>query len=99
MQRLSMYFNQIDDEQADRYAGQALEIAEMGRDRKLMAFAYLNNGRRYLNTNTDAVDKIEKAMDNFRQVERIAREKAGKQIHEPATMTAQQLATANSPEL
>ena len=72
MMLLSMYYNQIDDEQSDRYARQAIETAELSRDRKLMVSAYLGSGSRFMNA--DLSNRFDRGLENFRQAERIARE-------------------------
>ena len=72
MLSLSRYFSRIDTVQGEGYARQAIELAELSRDRNLMATVYLRNGTRYLNS--DEAADIDRAMDNFRQAERIARE-------------------------
>ena len=72
MLSLSRYFARIDTVQAEEYARQAIEMAELSRDRNLMADVYLKNGIRYLNSGELA--DIDRAMGNFRQAERIARE-------------------------
>src|SRR5258708_2568440 len=72
MLSLSRYFSRIDTVQGEEYARRAIEMAELSRDRKLMANVYLKNGTRYLNSGEIA--DIYRAMDNFRQAERIARE-------------------------
>ena len=72
MLSLSMYFNTVDDEQSERYARQAIETAELSRNRKLMVAAYRSNGNRFMNAGLS--NQLDRALENFRQEERIARE-------------------------
>jgi tetratricopeptide (TPR) repeat protein len=72
MLSLAVYYNEIDNELSERYAGQAIETAELSRDRKLMVSAYLTNGSRFMNA--DLSNRVDLGLENFRQAERIARE-------------------------
>jgi len=62
-----------DSAQAEVYAGEALTEAELSRDRRLMAEAYWRNGDRYLN-NSGLVGNQNKALHQFEEAERVARE-------------------------
>src|SRR5579872_4445131 len=62
-----------DSMQAEGYAGEALTDAELSRDRRLMAEAYLRNGERYLD-NGGLVSNQNKAQRQFEQLEQVARE-------------------------
>jgi tetratricopeptide (TPR) repeat protein len=70
---LSLYNNNIDSLLAEQYAHQAIEIAELSRDRKQMVKVYLRNGDRFLN-NAGLYKNTDQAIDNYRQGEQIARE-------------------------
>jgi tetratricopeptide (TPR) repeat protein len=69
---LSAYYNQVDNVASDRYAEQAIRLAELSRDRKLMVSAYITNGNRFMNASLS--NKSERGLESFRQAERIARE-------------------------
>jgi tetratricopeptide (TPR) repeat protein len=70
---LAQYYTGDNNELADEYATQALEVAELSRDRKLMIDAYLKNGNRRLNL-SGLADNIQKALDSYAQAEKIAKE-------------------------
>src|SRR5258708_20750974 len=46
--RLAGYYASQEDSLSERYASQAMEVAEMSRDRRLMVYTYIQNGHRYL---------------------------------------------------
>src|SRR5258708_26443915 len=46
--RLAGYYASQEDSLSERYASQAMEVAEMSRDRRLMNYTYVQNGHRYL---------------------------------------------------
>ena len=69
---LSLSMSCLDTSQAESYNTQAVEIAEMSRDRRLMARTYLMKGRRYLN-NTALTENLDKALADLRRAEEIAR--------------------------
>jgi tetratricopeptide (TPR) repeat protein len=58
---------------SDEYGRQAVEAAEMSRDRMLMIQTYIDNGRRF-EQGVGLKGNLEMAMDNFGRAERIARE-------------------------
>jgi tetratricopeptide (TPR) repeat protein len=58
---------------SDDYSRQAIEAAEMSRDRTLMVDTYLENGSRVLQ-GVGLQDNIKLALESYRQAERIARE-------------------------
>ena len=62
-----------DSMQAEVYAGEAVSDAELGRDRRLMAEVYVQNGGRYLD-NGGLVGNQNKAQRQFEQAEQVARE-------------------------
>jgi tetratricopeptide (TPR) repeat protein len=70
---LSLAQLSVDSELSTSYNNQAVEVAEMSRDRKLMASTYLLKGRRYLN-NTSLAENLDKALVDLRRAEEIARE-------------------------
>lgn len=70
---LALFYNILDSVQSEKYVRQAIEVAELSRDRKLMITAYLKNGARYLN-NASLSGMVDHALDNFRLAEKIARE-------------------------
>lgn len=49
LNELSTYYTGVDSKLSDDYAVQAMQIAELSRDRKLIALTYLRNGQRNLN--------------------------------------------------
>ncbi len=66
------YFGQ-DRPLSDEYGRQAVEAAEMSRDRMLMIRTYITNGRRFLQ-GVGLKDNLKQAMENYRRAEQIARE-------------------------
>jgi tetratricopeptide (TPR) repeat protein len=69
---LATYYNGQDNLLAEQYAGQALQIAEMSRDRSLMINTYVLNGDRYLHM-PGLTGNIERSRDNYREAERISK--------------------------
>src|SRR5258708_99107 len=55
---LSLAQSSLDSAMSASYSSQAIEVAEMSRDRKLMASAYLLKGKRYLN-NTEWAENLD----------------------------------------
>ncbi|HEY4287173.1 MAG TPA: hypothetical protein VGN00_08745 [Puia sp.] len=70
---LSLAQLSVDSALSTSYSNQAVEVAEMSRDRKLMASTYLLKGRRYLN-NTSLAENLDKALADLHRSEQIARE-------------------------
>ncbi len=66
------YFGQNRD-LSDEYGRQAVEAAEMSRDRKLMIRTYLTDGRRF-EQGVGLKGNLEKSMEKFRRAEQIAKE-------------------------
>lgn len=62
----------LDPAQAESYTNQAVEVAELSRDRVLIAGTYLAKGRRYMN-NPGLSNNLEQAINNFHRAEEIAR--------------------------
>ncbi|HEV3411848.1 MAG TPA: hypothetical protein VG101_05180 [Puia sp.] len=58
---------------SDEYGRQAVEAAEMSRDRMLMIGTYLSNGHRFLQ-GVGLKGNLEMAMENYRRAEQIAKE-------------------------
>lgn len=71
---LACYYTTLNNTLSEQYAHQALEIAELSRDRKLIVLAYLDNGDRYLNNMSALEGSIMLAMENFHNAEKEARE-------------------------
>ena len=69
---LSLAQSSLDSAMSASYSSQAIEVAELSRDRKLMASAYLLKGKRYLN-NTEWAENLDKAIADLRRAEEIAR--------------------------
>jgi len=63
----------VDPVMSASYSDQATEVAELSRDRKLMAKMYLQKGKRYLN-NTSLSENLDKALADLHRTEEIARE-------------------------
>jgi len=70
---LALYYFGLDRPLSDEYGRQAIEAAEMSRDRMLMITTYLNNGRRF-EQGVGLKGNLEMAMDLFRRAEKIAKE-------------------------
>src|SRR5258708_1791243 len=71
--RLAGYYASQEDSLSERYASQAMEVAEMSRDRRLMIYTYIQNGHRYLRQ-AELAGSILLAIDNFQHAEKLARE-------------------------
>jgi len=69
---LSLAQSSLDSAMSVSYSSQAIEVAELSRDRKLMAKAYLLKGKRYLN-NTEWAENLDKAIADLSRAEEIAR--------------------------
>ena len=63
----------LDPGQAHALGDQAIAEAELSRDRRLMATAYIQNGKNYLH-NGGLSDNLDHAMKNFEQAEQLARD-------------------------
>ncbi|MBS1662953.1 MAG: hypothetical protein JST68_18055, partial [Bacteroidetes bacterium] len=61
-----------DHELAEKYMGQAVEVAELSRDRRLMAMIYLAKGNRYMNA-PGLSDNLDRAITNFHRGEEISK--------------------------
>jgi len=70
---LAIYYAGQDNSLSERYASQAMEVAELSRDRRLMITTYIQNGDRYLNQ-AEFAGNILLAIDNFQHAEKLARE-------------------------
>jgi tetratricopeptide (TPR) repeat protein len=62
----------VDTVLSERYARQAIEAAEMSRDRMLMIKTYINMGDRYM-ANGGLSGNVARAMEDYRQAEQIAK--------------------------
>jgi tetratricopeptide (TPR) repeat protein len=69
---LSLAQSSLDSAMSASYSSQAVEVAELSRDRKLMARTYLLKGKRYLN-NSEWAENLDKAIADLRRAEEIAR--------------------------
>src|SRR5260221_5720427 len=69
---LSLAQASLDSAMSASYSNQAVEVAELSRDRKLMASTYLLKGKRYLN-NTVLAENLDKAIVDLHRAEEIAR--------------------------
>ena len=69
---LSLAQSSLDSSMSASYSSQAIEVAEMSRDRRLMSNAYLIKGKRYLN-NSEWAENLDKAIADLRRAEEIAR--------------------------
>lgn len=58
---------------ADEYASQAIELAQMSRDPRLIATTYLRNSDRFLD-NPSLADNLAQAAKNLRQAEQVSKE-------------------------
>jgi tetratricopeptide (TPR) repeat protein len=72
-ENLALYYFGQNRELSDDYGRQALEAAEMSRDRMLMIQTYLTDGRRF-EQGVGLKGNLEKAMEKFSRAEQIARE-------------------------
>ena len=70
---LAQYYFAQDSAQSDFYGRQAVETAEVSRDRMLMIRTYIGNGNRYLQTG-ELTGSADLALENFHRAEAIARE-------------------------
>lgn len=71
--QLSRYYASQDGVLSDSFATQAMEVAELSRNRRLLITAYIKNGNRYMNQ-AELAGNILKAIDNFQYAEKIAKE-------------------------
>jgi tetratricopeptide (TPR) repeat protein len=72
-ENLALYYFGQNRPLSDDYGRQAVEAAEMSRDRMLMIRTYLNDGRRF-EQGVGLKENLETAMESFRRAEQIARE-------------------------
>lgn len=72
-ENLALYYFGQNRSLSDEYGRQAVEAAEMSRDRMLMIQTYLNDGRRF-EQGVGLKGNLEKAMEKFSRAEQIARE-------------------------
>jgi tetratricopeptide (TPR) repeat protein len=70
---LALYYFGQDRSLSDDYGRQAIEAAEMSRDRMLMIRTYVDNGRRF-EQGVGLKGNLEMAMDLFRRAEKIAKD-------------------------
>ncbi|HEV3325707.1 MAG TPA: hypothetical protein VG052_08870 [Puia sp.] len=72
-ENLALYYFGQNRPLSDEYGRQAVEAAEMSRDRMLMIRTYIATGRRFLQ-GVGLKDNLQLAMENYRRAEQIARE-------------------------
>jgi hypothetical protein len=70
---LAIYYATQDNHLSEQYASQAMEVAELSRDRRLMIYTYIRNGHRYL-SQAELAGNLLLAIDNFQQAEKLAKE-------------------------
>jgi tetratricopeptide (TPR) repeat protein len=70
---LALYYFGLNRPLSDEYGRQAVEAAEMSRDRMLMIQTYLNDGHRF-EQGVGLKGNLEIAMEDFRRAEQIAKE-------------------------
>ena len=63
----------MDRSRAAEYAGQAIDLAQLSRNQRLIANTYLQNGHRYMG-NSALEDNIVQGMKNFEAAEQVAKE-------------------------
>jgi tetratricopeptide (TPR) repeat protein len=63
----------LDNDLSRQYAAQAMQVAELGRNRKLIAMVYLRNGNRYLQM-SGLSDNLQLARENYLNAEKVARD-------------------------
>jgi tetratricopeptide (TPR) repeat protein len=73
LMELADFYKGLDNDLSKSYADQAMEVAELSRDRQLIALAWVQSGNRWLNLGA-ITDDISKAMDCFLRAEKTARE-------------------------
>jgi tetratricopeptide (TPR) repeat protein len=73
LSELSDYFMTLDDELSGKYARQALEVAELSRDRRLITLTYLRNGNTCIGV-VGLQGKLEEGLESFQHAEKEARE-------------------------
>jgi tetratricopeptide (TPR) repeat protein len=69
---LAQYYVGVDNERSQKYAEQAMEVAELSRDRKLIALTWIECGNRLMNM-AHLEDNMTQAMDCFQRAEKTAR--------------------------
>ena len=70
---LAEYYSNIDNKLSDNYARQAMQTAELSRNRKLVVNTFLKNGIRYI-AMAGLANNIQLAKENFEQAEKVARD-------------------------
>jgi tetratricopeptide (TPR) repeat protein len=71
---LENYYINLDKQQFLQYSEQAMQIAEMSRDRKLILKVYLNDGDCYLSHKGNMVDGQQLAQESFQDAEKMAQD-------------------------
>lgn len=72
MMRLATYYIGIDNDQSKKYADQAVAVAELSRDRKLISLTWIECGNRLMNM-AHLEDNMTQAMDCYQRAEKTAR--------------------------
>jgi tetratricopeptide (TPR) repeat protein len=70
---LAIYYFGIDSVKSEEYSRQAIESAEMSRDRMVMIMTFLRNAAKYMQSG-GLTGNLNKAMDNCRRAEQIAKD-------------------------
>ena len=70
---LASYYSGLDDKVSKSYGDQAMEVAEMSRDRLLIAQTWIRAGNRYFNR-ASLANSMTQAMECFQHAEKIARD-------------------------
>jgi tetratricopeptide (TPR) repeat protein len=73
LSELSNYYLGIDNPLSEKYGKQSVEVAELSRDRKLIALTYLRKGNICLNMGR-LQGKIQQALESFQYAEKVARD-------------------------
>ncbi|HEY4147615.1 MAG TPA: tetratricopeptide repeat protein [Chitinophagaceae bacterium] len=71
MLKLATSYTAFNPELSEDYARQAMQVAELSRDRKLIINTYLSNGRRYLNR-ANLSNYLQQALSNFLEAQKMA---------------------------
>jgi tetratricopeptide (TPR) repeat protein len=64
----------FENDSSKKYGAQALRIAVLNRDRKLIVWVYLRNGSRYLRNPNDLSAAYQLGAENYEQAEKLAKE-------------------------
>jgi tetratricopeptide (TPR) repeat protein len=73
LSELSNYYLGLNNDLSDQYGKQAIEVAELSRDRKLIALTYIRTGNTCLNMGR-LEGKIQLGLEKFQYAEKVARD-------------------------